>query len=89
MVISVREKKLKLSPHLYGEYKHAHSIYSKYTYHIHEPRKSLKDQEEDKDFQVTDEGWDFQKHLSGPVDQKNEEKTLVSSSKALTRFSSL
>ena len=38
---------------------------------------------------VTDEGWYSWKQLSGPVDQKNEEKTPVSSSKALTRFSSL
>ena len=30
-----------------------------------------------------------QKQLSGPVKQKNKEKTLVSPSKALTRFSSL
>ena len=38
---------------------------------------------------VTNEGCYSQKQLSGPVEQKNKEKTLVSSSKALTRFSSL
>ena len=35
---------------------------------------------------VTDEGWNSQKELSGPVEKKRKEKTLVSSSKALTRF---
>ena len=38
---------------------------------------------------VTDEGWNSQKELSGPAEKKKKEKTLISSSKALTRFSSL
>ena len=37
---------------------------------------------------VTDKGWNSQNQLSGSVEKKKEEKTLVSSSKALTRFSS-
>ena len=37
---------------------------------------------------VTDERWNSQKQLSGLVEKK-EEKTLISSSKVLTRFSSL
>ena len=37
---------------------------------------------------LTDEGWNSQKQ-SGPVEQKKKEKTLVSSSKALPRSSSL
>ena len=41
-----------------------------------------KDQEEDKTLKVPDEGWNSQKQLSGPV----EEKIIVSSSKALTGF---
>ena len=36
---------------------------------------------------ITDEGWNSQKQLSDPVENK-EEKTPVSSSKALFRFSS-
>ena len=32
---------------------------------------------------VTDEGWNSQKQLSGPVEQEKKEKTPVSSSKAL------
>ena len=38
---------------------------------------------------VTDEGWNSQKQLPGPVEQKKKEKTPVSASEALTRFSSL
>ena len=47
---------------------------------------------------ITDEGWNSQKQLSDPVEkkmkegkrrEKKEEKTPVSSSKALFRFSSL
>ena len=37
---------------------------------------------------VTDEGWNSQKQLPDPVEQKKKEKTPVSASKALTRFSS-
>ena len=44
---------------------------------------------------ITDEGWNSQKRLSDPVEkkmkdrrEKKEEKTTVSSSKALFRFSS-
>ena len=39
---------------------------------------------------ITDEGWNFQKQLSDPVEKKMKErkKTPVSSSKALSRFSS-
>ena len=35
---------------------------------------------------VTDEGWNSQKQLSGPVEQKMKEKTLVISFKALSKF---
>ena len=38
---------------------------------------------------VTDEGWNSQKQLSGPVEQKKKEKTPVFSFKALARFSSV
>ena len=38
---------------------------------------------------ITDEGWNSQKQLSGPVEKKKKEKTPVSSFKALSRFSSL
>ena len=38
---------------------------------------------------VNDEGWNSQKQMSAPFEKKEKEKTLVSSSKALTRFSSL
>ena len=50
-----------------------------------------KDQEMTKNPRVIGgEGWNSQKELSGPaVQKKEEEKTPVSSSKALTRFSSL
>ena len=44
-----------------------------------------KDLEKDR---VTDEGWNSQKKLSGPVEKKKKEKTPVSSSKTFTRFSS-
>ena len=37
---------------------------------------------------ITDEGWNSQKQLSDPVEKKKKEKTPVSSSKALFRFSS-
>ena len=53
------------------------------------------DQDKEKD-RITDEGWNSQKRLSDPVEKKmkegkrrkKEEKTPVSSSKALFRFSS-
>ena len=48
-----------------------------------------KDQEMTKNPRVIGEGWKSQKQLSGPAVQKKEEKSPVSSSKALTRFSSL
>ena len=48
-----------------------------------------KDKEMTKNPRVIGEGWKSQKQLSGPVIQKKEEKTPVSSSKVLTRFSSL
>ena len=47
-----------------------------------------KDQEMTKSPRVIGEGWNSQKELSGPVVQKKEEKSPVSSSKALTRFRS-
>ena len=36
---------------------------------------------------VTDDGWNSHKQLSGPVKQKKKEKTPLSSSKVLSRFS--
>ena len=51
-------------------------------------RDSQKINKKTKITRITDEGWNSQKHLSGPVEQRKKEKTLVSSSKTLSRFSS-
>ena len=59
--------------------------------HVHD---CTKDQDQEKTMipRVTDEGWNSQKQLSGPcsgAERERKEKTPVSSSKALSRFSSL
>ena len=59
---------------------------------VYKDSQKLKINKKTKIPMVTDEGRNSQKQLSGPVEKKKkekEEKTPVSSSKALSRFSSL
>ena len=61
-----------------------------------EDSQKIKIKKKTKTPRITDEGWNSQKRLSDPVEkmkegkrrEKKEEKTTVSSSKALFRFSS-
>ena len=48
--------------------------------------QNIKIKKKEKIPRVSDEGWNSQKQLSGPVEQKKKEKTPVSSSQALTRL---
>ena len=59
---------------------------------VYKDSQKLKINKKTKIPRITDEGWNSQKQLSGPMEKKKkekEEKTPVSSSKALSRFSSL